>query len=319
MSSLQQRRILVTGGTGFVGSTLCRLLTERGCSQVTAAGRADADLTRQAEAERFLAQTRPEVVIHLAAAGRGIADHLAGPARDARDNLAMGLNALEAARTAGAKAFVFIGSADAYPAGLDMPLREQDLWRGLPDASHAAYGLAKRTMQALLEAYRQQYGLVSCYVILTNVYGPGADFSPERSHVIPALIRRVVEAKERAAGEVVCWGSGQATRDFLYVDDAAAGIARAAESVASASDDSASVRETLAVNLGSGEEISIGNLAKTFAELVGFSGKLRCDADRPEGVRRRVLDISLARRLLGVAPSRPLRQGLRRTIDWYRS
>ena len=305
---LAGKSVLVTGGCGFIGRAVCERLSGCGCARVTAVGRTDADLTRQEQVEGLLARERPDVVIHLAGSGRGIADHLAGPARDAYENLSMGLNVVEASRRAGTARLVFVASADAYPGGVQPPFRETDLWSGLPDASHCGYGIAKRTMHVVLDAYHRQHGLEAAYLLPTNVYGPRANFDPQRAHVVAALVRRFCEAAERGAEEVVCWGSGAATRDLLYIDDAAEAIVRAAERC----------RTPTPINVATGTEVSIERLARTIASLCGFGGRIRFDASKPQGIARRALDISRARRILDFAPSVPLDEGLRRTIAWWR-
>ncbi|RMD81282.1 MAG: NAD-dependent epimerase/dehydratase family protein [Candidatus Dadabacteria bacterium] len=309
MSYWRQKSVLVTGGRGFLGRAVCRLLEEAGCRRLVAVGRAEADLCRQEETERLMHRERPDVVVHLAGSGRGIADHLAGPARDAYANLAMGLHVVEAARISGVEKLVYVASADAYPRRVQPPYRETQLWEGLPDPSHAAYGIAKRAMHIVLEAYRRQYGLKSAYLVSTNLYGPGADFTEGRAHVVAALVRRFCEAAERGAEEVVCWGTGSATRDFLYVDDAAVAVLRAGERIDAPAP----------INIASGTEVSIGRLAETIAALCGYQGRIRFDPSKPEGPKRRCLDVARARRLLDFQPTVGLEEGLRRTIAWWRA
>jgi len=252
---------------------------------------------------------RPVVVIHAAGVGGGIAAHAAHPALHFTANTLMAVHVIDEARRHGVEKMIFLGSADSYPPDAAVPTRENELWNGPLEASSAAYGLAKKLPIPMLDAYRAQYGLRSAALILTNVYGPGASFDPELSHVVPALIRRFEEAARTAVPAVVCWGTGRPTRDLLYVDDAAEGIVQAAVHL----DDSTPV------NLGSGVEVSVADLAASIATLCGFQGRVRWDASKPDGHQRRALDISRARELLGFAPAVTLADGLTRTVEWWRA
>jgi GDP-L-fucose synthase len=253
------------------------------------------------------AEMRPTVVIHLAAEVGGIGANRQYPGRFFYANMAMGLHLIEQARTAGLEKFVQVGTVCAYPKHAAVPFKEDDLWNGYPEETNAPYGIAKKAALVMLDAYRRQYGLRSVYVLPVNLYGPGDNFDPASSHVIPALIRKCVEAIDRGLDHVVCWGSGAVSREFLYVDDAADGVVRAAEVL----------DEPIPVNLGTGREITIKDLAELIAELTGFTGELRWDPSQPDGQPRRCLDTTRARDLLGWEAKMPFREGLQRTVDWF--
>ena len=301
-------RVLVTGGSGFLGRALLERLQEAG-AKVAAPAHAEYDLLRESDVTRMFAQHRPEVVFHLAANVGGIGYNLAHPGRTLYANAMMSALVMEQARLAGVAKFVGAGSVCAYPEHAEVPFREDALWDGYPEPSNAPYGLAKRLMLVQGQAYRAQYAFDAVYALIMNLYGPGDHFEPDRSHVIAALIRRMLEANEAGSPELVVWGDGHATREFLYVDDAARGLLLAAEGY----------DKPDPVNLGTGIEISIRDLAALLAELTGFRGRLVYDASRPSGQRRRSADVSRARREFGFEARVTFRDGLARTIAWYRA
>ncbi len=309
MSKWADSRICVTGGAGFLGSALVRRLGRAGIapSRVFVPRRAAYDLTHEADVKRLFEDARPDVVIHLAAEVGGIGANEDSPGRFFYANLAMGMHLMEAARRFGLRKFVQVGTICAYPKHCPTPFREDDLWNGYPEETNAPYGIAKKALLVMCQAYRAQYGLNAIYLLPVNLYGPGDNFDLRTSHVIPALIRRFVEARRAAAPAVTLWGDGSPTREFLYVDDAAEAIALAAELY----------DDPPPINLGSGREISIRALAQQIAELAGYSGRIDWDASRPNGQPRRCLDTSRAERLLGWKSTTPLDEGLRRTLAWY--
>jgi GDP-L-fucose synthase len=301
-------KVLVTGGGGFLGSRVVERLREDG-EDVFIARRRDYDLTRPEDAERLFADARPELVLHLAAEVGGIGANQANPGRYWYANLMMGANVLEQSRLAGVRKLVILGTICAYPKHAPVPFREEDLWNGYPEETNAPYGVAKKALLVGGQAYRDQYGLDAIYLLPVNLYGPGDNFDLETSHVIPALIRKMVEAQERGEREIVLWGDGSPTREFLYVDDCAEGIVLAARSYDGSEP----------VNLGTGEEIAIRDLAGLVAEVVGFEGTVRWDTERPNGQPRRRLDTERAELLFGFRARTPLREGLERTVAWYRA
>jgi len=305
--TLAGARALVTGGRGFLGRALLAQLQEAG-AKVVAPARKDYDLLREAEVARMFADHRPEVVFHLAADVGGIGYNLANPGRTLYANAMMSALVMEQARLAGVAKFVGAGSVCAYPEHAAVPFREDALWDGYPEPSNAPYGLAKRLMLVQGQAYRAQYGFNAIYLLIMNLYGPGDHFEPDRSHVIAALIRRMLEASETGAPELVVWGDGMATREFLYVDDAARALRLAAERYDGGEP----------VNLGTGVEISIRDLAVLLAELTGYRGRLVFDASRPSGQQRRSADVSRARTAFGFEAGVSFRDGLTRMIAWYR-
>ncbi len=302
-------RLLVTGGAGFLGSRVCHLLRLRGLAadRLIVPRRRDYDLTDAAAVERLYAEARPDVVIHLAAEVGGIGANRANPGRYFYANLAMGLHLIEHARRAGLKKFVQIGTICAYPKHTPVPFREDDLWTGYPEETNAPYGVAKKSLLVMCQAYREQYGLNAVYLLPVNLYGPGDNFDLDTSHVIPAIIRKCVEARRRGDERIVCWGDGSPTREFLYVEDAAEGIVLAAERYDGGEP----------VNLGSGREIAIHDLVAMIARLTGFDGRIEWDTTKPNGQPRRCLDTSRARERFGFTARTELEVGLRRTIDWY--
>ena len=299
-------RTLVTGGAGFLGSHLVERLRERGTDPVVPR-RAEHDLTDPHATEQLFAEARPELVFHLAAEVGGIGANRANPGRYWYANLLMGANVLEASRAAGTKKLVLVGTVCAYPKDTPVPFREDDLWAGFPEETNAPYGVAKRALLTGARAYREQYGLDSIYLLPVNLYGPCDNFDLETSHVIPALIRKMAEASARGDASVTLWGDGSPTREFLYVEDCTEGLLLAADRYDGAEP----------VNLGTGEEVSIRDLAGLVAELTGFEGELVWDTSRPGGQQRRRLDVTRATDLFGFRARTPLREGLERTVHWY--
>ncbi len=307
-TDLSRKRIVVTGGAGFLGGPVCRRLQDRGCENVVVPRRSEYDLTGEQDVRRLYQDTRPDVVLHLAAEVGGIGANMDSPGRFFYANLAMALHLIEHARINGIGMFVQVGSVCAYPKHTPVPFKEDDLWNGYPEETNAPYGIAKKAALVMLDGYRRQYGLDSAYVLPVNLYGPGDNFDEQTSHVIPALVRRFIEASKRGDETVDCWGSGAISREFLYVDDAAEGVIRAAERM----------QEPVPINLGTGNEIRIKDLAELIARLSGFTGEIRWDTSKPDGQPRRCLDTSRAADLLGWKAEVDFEQGLQRTIDWAR-
>src|SRR5215831_19571373 len=308
MMDLSTKRVLVTGGSGFLGRHVVCAFERHGCRDVVVVRKAQCDLTREADVERMYAVLRPQVVVHLAAIVGGIGANRESPGRFFYENVMMGALVMEQARLAGVEKFVGVGTICAYPKLAPVPFHERDLWNGYPEETNAPYGIAKKMLLVQGQAYRQQYGFCAIHLLPVNLYGPHDNFDPASSHVIPALIRKFLEAKAAGAGEVVCWGTGNATREFLYVEDCAEAIVRATERYDSPEP----------VNIGAGFEISIRDLAELIAELTGFSGRLVFDRTKPDGQPRRSLDVTRARHAFGFQATTDFRDGLRRTIDWYR-
>jgi len=302
------RRVLVTGGSGFLGRALVRTLGEKGAGSVAAPRSSDVDLRERAAIRRCLEETKPDLVIHAAAVVGGIGANRSHPGRFFFENAVMGIELIEESRRAGVAKLVCLGTVCAYPKFAPVPFREEDLWNGYPEETNAPYGVAKKALLVQLQAYRAEYGFRGVYLLPVNLYGPGDNFDLETGHVIPAMIRRFSEAARDGAREVVLWGDGSPTREFLYVDDAAAGILAAAETYDGADP----------VNLGSGEEIPIRDLAALVARETGYAGAIRWDTSKPNGQPRRKLDVSRAERLFGWRATTPLAEGLPRTIAWYR-
>ena len=306
---LTKQRIVVTGGAGFLGRRLQAALREAGASddRVLVPTIENYDLTREADVERMYADTRPTVVIHLAAEVGGIGANRASPGRFFYANMAMGLHLIEHARRAGLAKFVQIGTICAYPKFTPVPFREEELWNGYPEETNAPYGIAKKALLVMLQAYRQQYGLNGIYLLPVNLYGPGDNFDPRTSHVIPALIRKFVEARDSGEPQVVVWGTGSATREFLYVDDCARAIVLAAERYDGPEP----------VNVGAGFEISIRDLAEKIRDLTGYTGRIVWDTTKPDGQPRRCLDTTRAAELFGFRAEMDFEEGLRRTVTWW--
>ena len=311
MLDLSSQRIVVTGGAGFLGRAVMRVLRERGVPEdrIVVPRRRDYDLTIEADVERLYDTARPDVVIHLAAEVGGIGANMAHPGRFFYANMAMGLHLVEQARRRSLRKFVHTGTVCAYPKHCPVPFREEDIWNGYPEETNAPYGVAKKAIFVMLDGYRSEYGLASAVVVPVNLYGPGDNFNPASSHVIPALIRKCEEARLASAPEVVCWGTGAATREFLYVDDAAEGIVRAAEVM----------DEPVPINLGGGIEIAIRDLVEMIAVACDYSGRIAWDTSKPDGQPRRGLDISRAKSLLGWSPTQDFETGLKTTVEWWRA
>lgn len=307
-SYLSNKRTCVTGGAGFLGRAVCATLRACGIGDLFVPRSREYDLTQADAVARLFDEARPDILIHLAAEVGGIDANERQPGRFFYVNMAMGLHLVEEARRREVDKFVQVGTACAYPKHSEIPFREENLWNGFPEETNAPYGVAKRALGVMLDAYRAQYGFNGIYLIPVNLYGPGDHFDPEISHVIPALIRRFCEAVENGHDTVTCWGSGRAGREFLYVDDAAEAIVRAAEMH----------NDSQPVNLGSGKEINIADLAALIARLCGFVGRIAWDTSRPDGQPRRRLDTTRARALLNWEAKVGLDGGLRRTIEWWR-
>jgi GDP-L-fucose synthase len=306
MSSVQPR-IVVTGGNGFLGRHVLEELTIRGYRCVVAASHADYDLTSETAVASLVRDTQPEAIIHLAAVVGGIGANRERPGEFVYQNLLMGAQLMEHARRAGVRKFVAIGTICAYPKFTPVPFREESLWEGYPEETNAPYGLAKKMLLVQAQAYRQQYGFNAIYLLPTNLYGPGDNFDPASSHVIPALIRKCLAARERGDAQVEVWGTGTPTREFLYVADCAQGIVAALEHY----------DDPDPVNLGSGEEISIKHLAGLVADATGYDGSIRFNPSQPDGQPRRRLDTSRAFARFGWRATTEFRDGLRATVDWY--
>jgi GDP-L-fucose synthase len=309
MGFWESQRVLVTGGAGFLGSFVVEKLRDRRCPHIVVPRSREYDLRDLEAARRLLRDGDPTLVLHLAARVGGIGANRAHPAEFFYDNLLMGVQMLHESWRHGVAKFVALGTVCAYPKHVPTPFREQDLWNGYPEETNAPYGLAKKMLLVQSQTYRQQYGFNSIYLIPVNLYGPRDSFDLENSHVIPALIRKAVEAADRGDDELTAWGTGNATREFLYVEDAAEGILLGAERY----------NESEPVNLGSGEEISIRDLATLITRLVGFRGRLRWDKGKPDGQPRRRLDTSRARERFGFTARVALPAGLQQTIEWYRN
>lgn len=305
--NLSGKRIVVTGGAGFLGGYVVEQLRQRGCAQVTVPTIEEYDLTRLADIDRLLDRARPELVIHLAAVVGGIGANRAHPGRFFYDNLIMGAQLMEQARRKGVEKYVALGTVCAYPKFTPVPFREDALWDGYPEETNAPYGLAKKMQLVQAQAYRQEYGFNAIFLLPVNLYGPRDNFDPETSHVIPALIRKCVEAREQGAPAIQVWGTGSASREFLYVEDAARAIVLAAERYDGAAP----------VNVGAGFEIPIRDLVGLIARLTGFAGSLVFDASKPDGQPRRMLDTARAEKEFGFKAAIGFETGLQRTIAWY--
>ncbi|MGI8735067.1 MAG: GDP-L-fucose synthase family protein [Pyrinomonadaceae bacterium] len=308
-NSLPEKTVCVTGGEGFLGRQVVSLLSAHGCRSVFSVRHSEYDLLRSADIDRLFHEVKPQVVIHLASLVGGIGANSRNPGSFFYENLLMGAQMIEGARVNNVEKFVQIGTVCAYPKFTPVPFREEDLWNGYPEETNAPYGIAKKALLVQAQAYRDQYGLNCIYLIPENLYGPEDNFNPETSHVIPALIKKFFEAQANGTKTVAVWGTGNATREFLYVTDAAEGIVLATEHY--------NGREP--VNLGSGQEISIRDLAHLIAAEIGFQGEIFWDTTKPDGQPRRALDTTRASELFGFRSHTDFREGLRRTIDWYRS
>lgn len=304
---LSGKRIMVTGGAGFLGRRVVSALREGEGAEIQVPLLEDYDLCHEAAVERVYSDFQPQVVIHLAAEVGGIGANRANPGRFAYRNLVMGALLMEHARLSGVEKFVALGTICAYPKFARVPFREEELWDGYPEETNAPYGLAKKMLLVLAQAYRQQYDFNAIFLLPVNLYGPGDNFNPDTSHVIPAMIRKCVEAVEQRADEIVLWGDGSPTREFLYVDDCAEAIVRATELYGGSEP----------VNIGAGKEISIRDLANLIAGLTGFKGRFVWDTSQPNGQPRRCLDTRRAAEWFGFRARVDFREGLLRTIQWY--
>lgn len=306
-NDLAGKRVLVTGGAGFLGRPTCAALRAYNPAEVLTPRKAEYDLTEQAAVRKMLDDLRPDVVIHLAAVVGGIGANRDNPGRFFYENAVMGILLMEEARRRGVQKFLTAGTICSYPKFTPVPFREDDLWNGYPEETNAPYGVAKKALLVQGQAYRQQYGFRAVTLLPVNLYGPGDNFDPASSHVIPALIKKVVEARDAGRAHIDVWGTGSASREFLFVNDVAEGVAAAA----------ARYDHPDPVNLGSGTEITIRALSELVCELCGFTGELRWDATKPDGQPRRCLDVTRAKERFGWAASTPFRDGLAETIRWY--
>ncbi len=305
---LAGKRIVVTGGAGFLGSHVVEELHRRRAAEVVVPRRKDYDLVEREAAHRLLKEARPDLVLHLAARVGGIGANRENPGSFFYDNLMMGVQLMEECRLQGVPKLVTVGTICSYPKLTPVPFREEELWSGYPEETNAPYGLAKKMLLVQGQAYRQQYGMDVVHLLPVNLYGPRDNFDPGSSHVIPALIKKCQDALDRREDTIEVWGTGRASREFLYVDDAARGIALAAESYSGAEP----------VNLGAGFEITIRDLAELIARLTGFAGRILWNPNQPDGQPRRCLDTARAERLFGFRATTGFEAGLRRTIEWYR-
>ncbi len=309
MLDLSKERIVVTGGAGFLGRYLREQLKLAGAAEenILVPLIEDFDLTKEADVVRMYDEMRPSVVIHLAAEVGGIGANRENPGRFFYANMAMGLHLIEHARIRGLSKFVQVGTICAYPKFTPVPFKEENLWEGYPEETNAPYGVAKKALLVMLQAYRQQYGLNGIYLLPVNLYGPGDNFDLQTSHVIPALIRKFVEAKQRGDEQVEVWGTGKVSREFFYAEDCAKGIVAATQKY----------DEPEPVNLGAGFEITIRDLVEKIKQMVGFEGEVAWDASKPDGQPRRCLDVTRAAEKFGFSAEVNFDEGLQRTIDWY--
>ncbi len=304
---LATKRICVTGGAGFLGTHLIRRLKEHGAREIFVPQYPEYDLVREVDIIRMIDTAKPDIIIHLAAKVGGIGANREKPGEFFYDNLMMGVQLIHQSWLKGVEKFVAIGTICAYPKYTPIPFKEEDLWNGYPEETNAPYGLAKKMLLVQSQSYRQQYGYNSIFLLPVNLYGPGDNFNPASSHVIPALIRKYLEAKEQGASEIVAWGDGSPTREFIYAEDAAEGITLATERY----------NDSEPVNIGSSFEISIKDLTETIARLTGFNGTIRWDTSKPNGQPRRKLDTTRAREAFGFESKTNFEEGLKRTIAWY--
>ncbi|MGV8058612.1 MAG: GDP-L-fucose synthase family protein [Smithellaceae bacterium] len=306
---LQEKRLTVTGGKGFLGTHLIKKLEDRGCRQVKIADLPEYNLTNLSDIQRMYRETNPEIVIHLAAKVGGIGFNQEKPAELFYENLIMGTQLLHEGYLRGIEKFVALGTICAYPKVTPVPFKEEDIWNGYPEETNAPYGLAKKMMLVQSQAYREQYGFNSIFLLPVNLYGPGDNFNPNSSHVIPALIKKCIDAIDNSADIIEVWGTGRATREFFYIEDAAEAISLAAEFY----------NKSEPVNIGAGFEISIRDLTELIVQITGFKGKIIWDKNRPDGQPRRMLDTSKAAKEFGFKAKTDLVHGLTKTIDWYKN
>ena len=314
MGFWENKRVLITGGTGFLGSYVVEKLKKRGCKNIFAPRSRDYDLVHIKAVKRVYQDAKPDIVIHLAAVVGGIGANRANPGKFFYDNIMMGTQMMEQGRQFEVEKFVALGTICCYPKFTPVPFQEENLWNGYPEETNAPYGLAKKMLLVQSQAYRQQYGFNSIFLMPVNIYGPGDNFDPESSHVIPALIKKFIDARPQPHPQpqpelsITVWGTGKPTREFLYVEDAAEGILLATEKY----------NKSDPVNLGAGFEISIEDLVELIAKLTGFQGKIIWDTSKPDGQPRRCLDTSRAEEEFGFKAKIPFEEGLKKTIDWYR-
>ncbi len=304
----KDRRIVVTGGAGFLGSYVIKGLQKRGCKNILIPRIEDYNFVNLPDIERMYDDMTPDVVVHLAAVVGGIGANRRHPGKFLYENLMMGVQLIEQARLHGIEKFVAIGTVCSYPKFTEVPFKEDDLWNGYPEETNAPYGLAKKMLLAQSQAYRAEYGLNCIFLVPVNLYGPRDNFDPESSHVIPALIKKCIDAIDEGAEFITCWGTGKASREFIYAGDAAEGILLATEHY----------NGPEPVNIGAGFEITIKDLTEKIAKLIGFKGEIRWDPSKPDGQPRRRLDVSRAKKLFGFKAKMPFDKGLKETIEWYR-
>ena len=309
MQMFKNKRITITGGKGFLGSHLIRNLENRGCRNITIADLPEYNLTILSDVQRMYEQTKPDIVIHLAAKVGGIGFNKEKPAELFYDNLIMGTQLIHEAYLRKIEKFVALGTICAYPKLTPVPFKEEDLWNGYPEETNAPYGLAKKMMLVQSQAYRQQYGFNSIFLLPVNLYGPGDNFDPRSSHVIPALIKKCIDAIDNSSDKIEVWGTGQATREFFYVEDAAEAISLATEFY----------NKSDPVNIGAGFEISIRELTELIVQITGFKGNIIWDKTKPDGQPRRMLDCSMAAAEFGFKAKTDFASGLAKTIEWYKN
>jgi len=304
---ITKKRIIVTGGKGFLGGHLIDKLNQRGCEYISVADRPEYDLCLLEDIRRMYKEQNPDIMIHLAAVVGGIGANRENPGKFFYENAIMGIQLIHEAWECKIEKFVALGTICAYPKFTPVPFKEEDLWNGYPEETNAPYGLAKKMMLVQSQAYREQYGFNCIYLLPVNLYGPRDNFDPGSSHVIPALVKKCVDAKNRGDSHIEVWGTGKASREFLYVEDAAEAIVMATEKY----------NEQEPVNIGTGFEITIKDLVEKIVDLTGFHGKIRWDASKPDGQPRRMLDTQRAQKEFGFTASSSFDQGLKKTIDWY--
>lgn len=304
----KDKKVVVTGGTGFLGKAVVKELRRKGCSFISVVRKEECDFLKEDDIKRLLKRASADIIIHLAAVVGGIGANRDYPGKFFYENLMMGVQLVEQARRFRVKKVVLIGTICAYPKYAPIPFKEEDLWNGYPEETNAPYGLAKKMLLVQSQAYRQQYGFNSIFLLPVNLYGPQDNFALDSSHVIPALIKKCLDAKRKKNGSIAVWGTGRATREFLYVDDAARAIVLAAEKY----------NKSEPMNIGAGFEISIKDLVGLIAQLTGFKGKVIWDTSKPDGQPRRRLDVSRARREIGFNPRISFKEGLKKTIAWYK-
>lgn len=305
---IADKKIIVTGGAGFLGKYVVGKLKERGCKDIFVPRSKKFDLRKKEAIIKLYREEKPDIVVHLAGVVGGIGANRENPGKFFYDNLIMGIQLIEQARLFGIKKFVALGTICCYPKFTPVPFKEEDLWNGYPEETNAPYGLAKKMLLVQSQAYRKQYGLNSIFLMPVNLYGPGDDFDPDSSHVIPALIKKCFDAVKNDHDEIVVWGTGKATREFLYVEDAAEGIVTATEKY----------NKSDPVNIGAGFEISIRDLVELITKLTKFKGKIRWDTSKPDGQPRRCVDTDKASKKFGFKAKTPFEEGLRKTIEWYK-